>query len=164
MGQPKLPGKNDGVELTEAVVAEFKCPRDKVQAFLWDTEERGLGLRALPDYKMDERVRPGAKTWVLQGRIAGTSTERRVKLAELAITAQVLQNRLANMGHTGLSRRVCAASLEVAHVVVHIGAAGECPGFADHFAQLPGGRIATEADVHDLCGDCVLVRPRWRRL
>jgi len=75
--------KSTKVKLTEAVVAKFKCPPDKVQAFLWDTEERGLGLRALPDYEKDGVRRPGAKTWVFQGRIAGTSTERRVKLGRV---------------------------------------------------------------------------------
>ena len=70
------------------------------------------------------------------------------ELANLAIEAQVLHNRLANMGHTGLSSRVLAASLEMAHVVIHIGAPTECPGFNDHFTQLRGGRVA--ADVPDL--------------
>ena len=75
--------KSTKVKLTEAVVAKFRCPPDKVQAFLWDAEERGLGLRALPDYEKDGVRRPGAKTWVFQGRIAGTSTERRVKLGRV---------------------------------------------------------------------------------
>ena len=59
------------VKLTEAVVAKFRCPAGAKQAFLWDTEVQGLGVRALPDYEQDGKVRAGAKTWIVAG--PGTS-------------------------------------------------------------------------------------------
>lgn len=66
--------------LTEAVVARFACPPGQRSAFLWDTEVKGLGVRALPPYERDGRTVPGGKTWVFQGRIAGTGVERRIKI------------------------------------------------------------------------------------
>lgn len=39
------------VSFTAARVAEFKCPPDKEQAFLWDDHTPGLGLRTTPNGK-----------------------------------------------------------------------------------------------------------------
>ena len=47
------------VAFTATRVAEFGCPDDKRQAFLWDTVQRGLGLRATP---------AGRPAYVFQGR------------------------------------------------------------------------------------------------
>jgi len=47
------------VAFTAARVAGFKCPADKVQAFLWDLTAPGLGLRTTP---------AGAPAYIFQGR------------------------------------------------------------------------------------------------
>lgn len=39
------------VKLTAARVQGFRCPEDKAQAFMWDAEQPGLGLRATPNGK-----------------------------------------------------------------------------------------------------------------
>lgn len=75
--------KSEKLKLTEAVVSKFKCPAGERQAFLWDTEQPGLGVRALPGYTKNGRPVPGAKTWVVQGRIAG-GAERRITLGPVA--------------------------------------------------------------------------------
>ena len=73
------------VKLTEVVVAKFKCPAGAKQAFLWDTEVQGLGVRALPEYEQDGKVRAGAKTWIVAGRVAGTGQERRLSLGRVDV-------------------------------------------------------------------------------
>ncbi|NUP87649.1 MAG: hypothetical protein HUU30_18125 [Burkholderiaceae bacterium] len=72
--------KSEKRKLTEAVVAKFTCPPDERQAFMWDTEVQGLGVRALPAHVKDGKTRPGAKTWIVAGRVAGTGQERRIAL------------------------------------------------------------------------------------
>lgn len=79
---PKNPSQK--IKLTEAVVAKFRCPPGAKQAFMWDTEQPGLGVRALPDYEKNGRRVPGAKAWVVQGRVAGTGAERRITLGPVA--------------------------------------------------------------------------------
>jgi len=39
------------VNFTAGKIAEFTCPADRKQAFLWDLDTRGLGLRATPNGK-----------------------------------------------------------------------------------------------------------------
>ena len=77
--------KSRKVKLTEAVVAKFACPADEKQAFLWDTEVQGLGVRALPSFANDRAARPGAKAWVVAGRVAGTGQERRITLGRVDV-------------------------------------------------------------------------------
>ena len=36
------------VRFTAGRVAGLKCPADKPQAFLWDLDQKGLGLRVTP--------------------------------------------------------------------------------------------------------------------
>lgn len=52
------------IKLTAPKVEAFKCPADKSQAFLWDSDTPGLGLRATPS---------GAKAFVFQSRFQGGS-------------------------------------------------------------------------------------------
>ncbi len=52
------------VRFTAPKVAAFTCPADKAQAFLWDSDTPGLGLRATPS---------GAKAYVFQSRFQGTT-------------------------------------------------------------------------------------------
>ena len=47
------------VAFTAPRVAGFKCPPDKAQAFLWDSQAKGLGLRATP---------AGSPAYIFQGR------------------------------------------------------------------------------------------------
>jgi len=71
------------LKLTEAVVARHTCPPGQRQAFLWDTEVQGLGVRALPGFERDGKWWPGAKTWIFQGRVKGTGQERRLSLGRV---------------------------------------------------------------------------------
>jgi integrase len=50
------------VKLTAGRIAAFGCPQGKTQAFLWDTDAPGLGLRATAG---------GAKAYIFQSRFAG---------------------------------------------------------------------------------------------
>ncbi|MCK6433197.1 MAG: tyrosine-type recombinase/integrase [Aquabacterium sp.] len=77
--------KSEKRKLTEAVVAKFTCPPDERQAFMWDTEVQGLGVRALPAHVKDGKTRPGAKTWIVAGRVAGTGQERRIALGRVDV-------------------------------------------------------------------------------
>ena len=52
-----------GVNFTEGRINNFKCPPNKKQIFLWDSDVKGLGLRATP----------GAKVFIFQGRLNGKS-------------------------------------------------------------------------------------------
>jgi integrase len=52
------------IKLTAPKVEAFKCPAGKAQAFLWDSDTPGLGLRATPS---------GAKAFVFQSRFQGGS-------------------------------------------------------------------------------------------
>jgi integrase len=52
------------VNFTAARIAEHTCPEDKGQAFIWDSEAAGLGLRATAN---------GAKTYVFQSEFQGKS-------------------------------------------------------------------------------------------
>ena len=52
------------VNLTAGRVADFTCPQDKTQAFLWDTDTPTLALRATPS---------GRKTYVFEARLNGST-------------------------------------------------------------------------------------------
>ncbi len=52
----------DKVSLTVRRAEGFKCPPDKAQAFLWDADVRGLGVRATPN---------GQPSYIWQGHYAG---------------------------------------------------------------------------------------------
>jgi integrase len=53
--------------LTKANVGKLFCPAGQTEAFFWDAEVKGLGLRVYPS---------GRKTWVLQYRDSGARTRR----------------------------------------------------------------------------------------
>ena len=61
------------VRLTAGRVADFTCPIDKPQAFLWDTDTPTLALRATPT---------GRKTYVFESRLNGATI--RINIGTLA--------------------------------------------------------------------------------
>lgn len=50
------------VKFTSGRVADFKCPPERAQAFLWDSKTNGLGLRITPS---------GKPSYIFQGRYQG---------------------------------------------------------------------------------------------
>ena len=52
---------------TAAKVAAFRCPPEKIQAFLWDSDTNGLGLKASPG---------GSKKYILESRLKSGETIR----------------------------------------------------------------------------------------
>ncbi|TXI83478.1 MAG: integrase, partial [Cupriavidus sp.] len=71
------------VKLTVPVVKAHSCPTGTSQVILWDTEVRGLGVRALPDHIKDGVAVRGAKTYVFQGRVKGAGIERRITIGRV---------------------------------------------------------------------------------
>lgn len=57
-------GQKSRVRLTAGRVADFACPADKTQAFLWDTDTPSLALRVTPT---------GRKTYVCESRLSGAT-------------------------------------------------------------------------------------------
>lgn len=57
-----MSGQKSRVRLTAGRVADFSCPPDKSQAFLWDTDTPALMLRATPT---------GRKTYAFESRLNG---------------------------------------------------------------------------------------------
>src|ERR1700745_3300851 len=53
--------------LTKANVGKLVCPAGRTEAFFWDSEIKGLGLRIYPS---------GRKTWLVQYRDGGGRTRR----------------------------------------------------------------------------------------
>ncbi|MFG6458733.1 tyrosine-type recombinase/integrase [Roseateles sp. BYS96W] len=75
--------KSSKVKLTVPVVKAHACPAGTSQLILWDTEVRGLGIRALPDHIKDGVTVRGAKTYVFQGRVKGAGIERRITIGRV---------------------------------------------------------------------------------
>ncbi|KAK6024038.1 site-specific recombinase, phage integrase family [Ostertagia ostertagi] len=75
--------KSRKVKLTVPVVKAHACPAGTSQLILWDTEVRGLGVRALPDHVKDGTTVRGAKTYVFQGRVKGAAIERRITIGRV---------------------------------------------------------------------------------
>ena len=59
-----MSGQKSRVRLTAGRVADFSCPPDKSQAFLWDTEAPALALRVTPT---------GRRTYVFESRLNGAT-------------------------------------------------------------------------------------------
>lgn len=74
-----MTGQKSRVRLTAGRVADFTCPPEKSQAFLWDTETPALALRATPT---------GRKTYVFESRLYGATIRVNIgTAAEWAIEA-----------------------------------------------------------------------------
>jgi integrase len=66
-GAAKAKRKAAPLRITKANVGKFVCPQGQSEAFYWDREISGLGLRVYPS---------GRKTWILQYRDAAGRTRR----------------------------------------------------------------------------------------
>src|SRR5690606_38538107 len=75
------------INLTAGRVAGFKCPQGKAQAFLWDSDTQGLGVRATPAGKPSfifQRQHDGGTRRVTIGHCeAWTVAQARDKAREL---------------------------------------------------------------------------------
>lgn len=76
------------VKLTGPKVAAFACPADKGQAFLWDSDTPGLGVRATPK---------GANAFVFQSRFQG----RDIRVTIGAVDVWPLNSRMDRIGPGG---------------------------------------------------------------
>src|SRR5690606_1119801 len=63
-------------KLTKTKVDQFRCEPHERQAFLWDGELRGFGVRCQPS---------GLKTFIVRGRVKGTGAERFVKIGAYGV-------------------------------------------------------------------------------
>ncbi len=81
------------IAFTAGRVAGFKCPSDKAQAFLWDTNVPGLGLRATP---------AGKPAYIFQGRFQDKTIRLTIcgpdawSIPQAQEKARELQRRIAN--------------------------------------------------------------------
>jgi integrase len=84
---------------TSVRVGQFKCPADKDQAFLWDGEAPGLGLRV---------TRNGARAYVYEGKLAGHTIRMTIgsPLAWTIDAAQAEARRLQTIVDSGRDPRV----------------------------------------------------------
>jgi len=85
------------VRLTAGRVADFTCPANKAQAFLWDTETPTLALRVTPT---------GRKTYVFEARLNGSTI--RINIGTLAATieqARTKARELAVLVDSGIDPR-----------------------------------------------------------
>ena len=91
-------GQKSRVRLTAGRVADFKCPADKSQSFLWDTETPALALRATPT---------GRKTYVFESRLNGATIRVNIgTAAEWNIeAARIKANGLKMMVDSGIDPR-----------------------------------------------------------
>jgi integrase len=75
------------VNFTAGRVASFKCPEGKRDAFLWDTKQQGLGLRAYPS---------GRRAYIFQVSI-NNKTQRAVIGDEQAFSIDQARNEAAKL-------------------------------------------------------------------
>ncbi len=73
------------MRLTKTIVGKLVCPAGQTEAFYWDADVKGLGLRVYPS---------GRKTWILQYRDAGGRT-RRTPLGQAPSIAPAAARKLA---------------------------------------------------------------------
>lgn len=74
------------VHLTAGRVADFTCPLNKAQAFLWDTETPTLALRATPT---------GRKTYIFESRLNGSTV--RINIGTLAATLKQARTKATDL-------------------------------------------------------------------
>jgi len=94
------------VRLTAGRVADFTCPADKTQAFLWDTETPTLALRVTPTDR---------KTYIFESRLNGSTI--RINIGTLAATieqARTKARELAVMVDSGIDPRQVALDQQAA--------------------------------------------------
>lgn len=86
-------------KFTAGRVSAFQCPEGKSQSFLWDTESKGLGLKASPG---------GGKKYIWQGRLVTEETIRVTigdPLAWSITEAQAEARRLQTLADQGMDPR-----------------------------------------------------------
>lgn len=113
------------VRLTSGRVADFTCPADKTQAFLWDTETPTLALRVTPT---------GRKTYVFESRLNGATI--RINIGTLAATieqARTKARELTVMVDSGIDPRQVELDRQAA--------------FAEKNAAACAASIATQAQA-----------------
>lgn len=88
------------VNLTAARVADYQCDTGKYQSILWDSAAPGLGVRV---------TAKGAKAYIFQAKIKGTSTDARVTIGDPAThrlpAARLEANRLKGLTDKGIDPR-----------------------------------------------------------
>jgi integrase len=93
------------VNLTATRVQEYECEAGKYQTILWDSGAPGLGVRA---------TAKGAKAFIFQARIKGTTGDARVTIGDPATyrlpAARLEANRLKSLTDRGIDPREDRAS------------------------------------------------------
>jgi len=86
------------IKFTAGRIRDFDCPADRQQAYFWDSEAPGLGIRATA----------GSKVYIFQGRLAssdGKGKEIRVKIGDV-LTWPIETGDDANPGAREKARRM----------------------------------------------------------
>lgn len=88
------------INLTADRVREYECEPGKYQTILWDSAAPGLGVRA---------TAKGAKAYIFQAKIKGTSTDARLTIGDPAThrlpAARLEANRLKSLADRGIDPR-----------------------------------------------------------
>ena len=109
MGKPII--KAVKVKFTAGRIADFQCPKDKPQAFLWCDDPLGLAVRATVN---------GAKSYVYQSKVSGKSM--RVTIGDISAwsiaNAQTEARRLQVLIDQGHDPRQVKSDTEAARVAV----------------------------------------------
>lgn len=119
------------VRLTSGRVADFTCPADKTQAFLWDTETPTLALRVTPT---------GRKTYVFESRLNGATI--RINIGTLAATieqARTKARELAVLVDSGIDPRQVELDRQAA--IAEKKAAAKAKATADKVQALTVGEV-----------------------
>jgi len=95
------------VKFTSGRIADFRCPEEKTQAFLWDTGAPGLGLRVTGN---------GAKSYIFQGKLHGQTIRTTIGSPQTwdLSKAQAQARRLKVMIDGGEDPRKVAADTQAA--------------------------------------------------
>jgi integrase len=105
--------KAEKVKLTAGRIADFQCPKDKAQAFLWGDDPAGLAVRA---------TAKGAKSYIFQAKVKGQSM--RVTIGDVNVwsiaDAQKEARRLQTLIDQGNDPRQVKADKETAREAVRL--------------------------------------------